>query len=152
MRKFNKKIIIVVVIVIVAAILALFFLFGRDDISKSNGVLWNGKQKIEKGYVESSISVPGFNQLSFQSDTTNQKVNIYNPETNSCSMNFSIILPDNTILWESEGIQPGYGLYDIEINKKLEKGTYKECAFTVRCFKDDIELNGCDIAFTLYVY
>ena len=39
-----------------------------------------------------------------------------------------------------------------ELNKELEKGTYEECTFTIRCYKDGVELNGCNIAFTLYVY
>ena len=133
-------------------ILALLFLFGRDDKKESNGILWNGKQNIEKEYEQSSISIPGFDEISFKSNSTNQKVNIYNPDTNKCTMNFSIIMPDNTILWAEENIQPGYGLYDIQINKELEKGTYEGCVFTVRCFRDNTELNGCNITFTLYVY
>lgn len=44
------------------------------------------------------------------------------------------------------------GLYDIQLNKELEKGTYEECTFTIRCYKDGVELNGCNIAFALYVY
>lgn len=150
MKKY--KAIYPVIAVAVILILASFFLFGRDDKKESNGILWNGKQDIEKEYEQSSISIPGFDVISFKSNSTNQKVNIYNPDTNNCTMSFSIIMPDNTILWAEENIQPGYGLYDIQINKELEKGTYEGCVFTVRCFRDDIELNGCNITFTLYVY
>ena len=67
-------------------------------------------------------------------------------------MDFSILIPDGSVLWSEENIQPGYGLYDIQLNKELEKGTYEECTFTIRCYKDGVELNGCNIAFTLYVY
>lgn len=73
-------------------------------------------------------------------------------DTNTCSMDFSILMPDGSVLWSEENIQPGYGLYDIQLNKELEKGTYEECTFTIRCYKDGVELNGCNIAFTLYVY
>lgn len=150
MKKYKTRYFIVIIAVIL--ILASLFLFGRDNKKESNGVLWNGKQSIEKEYEQSSISIPGFDEISFKSNSTNQKVNIYNPDINNCIMNFSIIMPDNTILWAEGNIQPGYGLYDIQINKELEKGTYEECIFTVRCFRDGIELNGCNIAFTLYVY
>lgn len=141
-----------IIAIAVMLILASLFLFGRDDKKGSNGILWNGKQSIEKEYEQSSISIPGFDEISFKSNSTNQKVNIYNPDTNNCTMNFSIIMPDNTILWAEENIQPEYGLYDIQINKELKKGTYEGCVFTVRCFRDGIELNGCNITFTLYVY
>ena len=66
-------------------------------------------------------------------------------------MNFSIEMPDGATLWSCENVQPGYGLYDIEINKELERGIYEECKFSVRCFRDNIEINGCNIRFTLYV-
>lgn len=149
MKKYTKK--IVTTVVITFTILALFFLFGRDDKQESNGILWNGNQKIERNYDQSSISIPGFTEMVFHSNTTNQKVNLHNPESNNCSMSFSIIMQDNTVIWEENNIQPGYGLYNIQINKELEKGTYEGCVFTVRCFRDEVELNGCNMAFTLYV-
>ena len=111
MKKY--KAIYLVIAVAVILILASFFLFGRDDKKESNGILWNEKQNIEKEYEQSSISIPGFDEISFKSNSTNQKVNIYNPDTNNCTMSFSIIMPDNTILWAEENIQPGYGLYDM---------------------------------------
>lgn len=153
MKKFKRKYVIAAVILImIVAILPLFFLFGRGDKEKSNGILWNGKQRIETEYKQSSIAIPGFDRIAFQSNSTNQKVNLYNPDTNTCSMDFSIIMQDNSVLWSENNIQPGYGLYNIQINKKLEKGTYEGCKFSVRCYRDGVELNGCDITFTLYVY
>lgn len=153
MKKFNKKYLIIAVMLIVAAVISpLLFLFGRENKEKSNGILWNGKQSIETEYEQSSIAIPGFDKMTFKSNSTNQKINLYNPESNNCSMDFFIIMPDNSVLWSEENIQPGYGLYDIQINKKLEKGTYEGCKFSVRCYRDGIELNGCDITFALYVY
>lgn len=122
-------------------IVLLFFLFGHGNELESNGVIWSGKQNIGKEYFQSSISIPGFNEIYFCSDSLNQKVNLYNPDDNTCTMNFSISMPDGTVIWEENNIQPGYGLYDIQINKKLEKGTYAGCVLSVRCFKDNLELN-----------
>lgn len=149
MRRLNKKYIIIPIVIMMVA--SLFFILKQNNKKDSNGVLWNGKQTIEKKYEQSSISIPCFNEISFLSDTTEQKVNLYNPESNDCSMNFSIVFPDGTVVWEEENIQPGYGVYNIQINKKLEKGTYKGCVFAVRCFRDRVELNGCNITFTLNV-
>ena len=142
----------ITIFLIIMLVVALFFVFTRNDEKDSNGVVWDGKQNIEKQREQSSIAIPGFNEISFLSDSINQKVNLYNPESNSCIMNFSIVMPDGTVIWEEENIQPGYGLYDIKLNQKLEKGTYEGCVFTVRCFRDGTELNGCNITFTMYVY
>ena len=139
MKKFKKKYAIAVLVIALVIIFPLLFLFGRNDKRESNGILWNGKQTIETNYEQSSIAIPGFTKISFEANSTNQKINLYNPDTNTC-------------LWSEENIQPGYGLYDIQLNKELEKGTYEECTFTIRCYKDGVELNGCNIAFTLYVY
>lgn len=135
------------------AIIIVLFSFGWlfNNKKDSNGVIWNGKQTIRQNHEQSYISIPGFDKMVFKSNSTSQKINIYNPDTNTCSMNFSIEMPDGTILWSCENIQPGYGLYDIEINKELERGIYEGCKFSVRCFRDDIEINGCNIKFTLYV-
>lgn len=148
MKKNKSKIIIFILIVI----LVLLYIVVHNNPKDSNGVLWNGKQTIEKKYEQSSISIPCFNEISFSSGSLDQKVNLYNPESNNCTMNFSIITSDGTVIWEENNIQAGYGIYDIKLNKELEKGTYEGCTFTVRCFRDGTELNGCNIAFTLYVY
>ena len=149
MNKFNKKYIIIPIVIMMVA--SLFFILKQNNEKDSNGVLWNGKQTIEKRHEQSSISIPCFNEISFSSGTTEQKVNLYNPESNGCSMNYRITLPDETVIWEEENIQPGYGVYDIQINEKLEKGTYEGCVFAVRCYRDGVELNGCNITFTLNV-
>lgn len=152
MKKFKKKYVIAVVVIALVIILPLLFLFGWNDKRESNGILWNGKQTIETNYKQSSIAIPGFTKISFEANSTNQKINLYNPDTNACSMDFSILMPDGSVLWSEENIQSGYGLYDIQLNKELEKGAYEKCIFTIRCYKDGVELNGCNIAFTLYVY
>lgn len=137
---------------VIFAIIVVLFSFGWFSHKKaSNGVIWNGKQTIKTDCEQSYISIPGFDKMIFKSNSTSQKTNIHNPDTNTCNMNFSIEMEDGTILWSCENVQPGYGLYDIEINKKLEKGTYKGCKFIVRCFRNDVEINGCNIGFTLYV-
>ena len=77
MRELNKKIMIVAIIIVL--LLTLFFVFTRNDEKDSNGVVWNGKQSIEKQHEQSSIAIPGLNEISFLSGSINQKVNLYNP-------------------------------------------------------------------------
>ena len=145
----NKKCIGIIISIIIIA--SLFFIFNHNSDKESNGVIWSGRQEVEKEYKSSSILVPGFNEIYFCADSLDQIVNLYNPDDNDCTMNFAIIMPDGTTIWEESNIQPGYGLYDIKINKKLEKGVYAGCVLSVRCFKDDLELNGCNITFTMHV-
>lgn len=124
----------------------------KKETPTSNGVIWNGRIETSAKHSTSQISIQGFNKICFLSGTLNQQVNFYNPETNDCVMNFCIKMPDGNILWEIENIYPGYGIYEIKLNKELEKGTYSDCTFVTRCFRDDVELNGCIIKFNLYVY
>jgi hypothetical protein len=68
-------------------------------------------------------------------------------------MQMRIEMSDNTVLWQSDSIQPGYGFYEIELAAPLETGIYDNCQFFVRCFdKTGAEINGGNIQFTLYVY
>ncbi len=132
--------------------LALFFFFGRDDKRESNGVVWNDIQKIQKTVDVKYIAVPGIDELYFTANETNQKVNLYNPDMNTCSMNMSIELSDGDIIWSMDNIQPGYGIYDIELNEELENGIYENTSLIIKCFTmDGVELNGGRIRFILYV-
>lgn len=144
----KKKICIGLIFAMIIVLFSFGWFFKKEE---SNGVVWNGKQTIQTKNEQSFISIPGFDKMVFESNTTKQKVNIHNPETNTCMMNFSIEMQDGTSIWSAENIYPGYGLYDIEINNILERGTYENCIFSIRCFKDNVEINGCNISFILYV-
>jgi len=127
------------------------FLFNTKNPT-SNGIEWNGKQDISVQSEVKRIAIPGFNEMVFASQQKNQKVNLYNPSENTCTMTFEMFMEDGTLLWHEENIQPGYGFYNIDINKILESGTYENCTLIVHCFDhNNIELNGGVIKFTLYV-
>lgn len=77
MKKFKKKYVIAVMVIALVIILPLLFLFGRNDKKENNGILWNGKQNIKTEYEQSSIAIPGFTKISFEANSTNQKINLY---------------------------------------------------------------------------
>ena len=133
----------------------IFVLIGYWHFNKpvdSNGVKWNGKQKIKVEKEVNYISIPGFNQLLFKSHTKTQKVNMYNPSENSCTMSMAMYLSDDTELWAADNIQPGNGFYEIELNTELDSGTYDGCILNIRCYdKNGTELNGGKMSFTLSV-
>lgn len=145
----NKIATIFTIVLVIIFVLVGYWRF--DKPVDSNGVKWNGKQKI-KVEEANCISIPGFNQLSFKIHTKIQKVNLYNPSENSCTMSMVMSLSDGTELWAADNIQPGNGFYEIELNTELDSGTYDGCILSIRCYdKNGTELNSGKMNFTLFV-
>ncbi len=97
------------------------------------------------------ISVPGFESLTIDADSTDAEVDLYNPDNNECYFEISIILPDTgEELYKSKYISPGQHLYSIELNTKLEKGEYDAVLhYSTYSLEDYSPLNGANIPFTL---
>lgn len=147
---------------IIAAVFALLFLIvgalivlPRDNANPLPidplSTLWGGNRRNVTRQEGKSISIPGFDSLTFRAGTTSQSVNFQNPEVNGDRLfKFALCVEDSQI-WESGYCQAGHGYYDIEIDRALTAGEYP-AALKVRCFKPDgEELNGARINFTLYV-
>ena len=101
-----------------------------------------------------TISIPGFDVMNIKADTTEQSVNLYNPEENICYFKMSIFLNDGTLLWESQLIEPGKGVYDITLTQTLSVGAYEDCILKYETFTMDENqspLNGAETKFTLNV-
>lgn len=153
MKKVHKLNVMIILVVMIASFYLLYQNAHRPTLN-SNGVKWDGvKQNSSLKEVPINyIMIPGFTELHFSANRKVQFVNFYNPESNSCSMSMSIILPDGEEIWSCENIQPGYGIYEIELAKPLDRKLYEGCHYKVRCFKNDgTELNGGNIKFNLYI-
>lgn len=161
MRKYNKKIVTYTTIysLILLAITLPMLIFvclnkcSSDKPLSSSGIKWGGNNiTVNRDKNEKYIAIPCFTDLTFRANQTAQKVNIYNPEENECIMDFSIVLSDGTVIWESDNTFPGYGFHDIELTKPLSSGTY-EARLTTRCFTIDkkSELNGNSFKFKINV-
>lgn len=101
-----------------------------------------------------TIDIPGFDVMNFKAGTTEQSVNLYNPEQNTCYFKMTILLNDGTTLWESKLVEPGRAIYDITLNQSLPEGEYEDCTLKYECFAMDEEqmpLNGSEIKFILKV-
>lgn len=123
------------------------------DNNVSSGIKWNGNSiTVNRDKSKKYIAIPCFTDVNFIANQTSQKVNIYNPEDNECIMNFSIVLSDGTVIWESNNTHPGYGFHDIELTQTLSAGTY-EARLVTRCFTMDkkSELNGSSFKFKINV-
>lgn len=92
--------------------------------------------------------------MNLKAGTTEQSVNLYNPEQNSCYFKMSILLSDRTVLWESGLVEPGKAIYNLTLNQIPSAGTYENCILKYECFsmdEDQTPLNGSEIEFTLNV-
>ena len=101
-----------------------------------------------------TIDIPGFAAMNFQAGVTEQAVNLYNPEQNTCYFKMTILLSDGTKLWESELVEPGKAIYEITLNEPLEAGEYEDCTLKYECFElndEQTPLNGSEIKFSLNV-
>lgn len=120
-------------------------------IEDDNADNWKGDKDLYNPQSEvPMIDIPGITSLVFQPDTTNQKVNFYNPETNDCMFRMTLNV-DGKQYWQSGYCAPGKGYYDIELTEPLESGTYS-AYLLVECFKEDgTRLNGANVEFELQV-
>ena len=110
----------------------------------SDGQKWRGKQVIEQTQDQvKQISIPGIDKMTFTANDTEQRVNIYNPETNDCTIVFSLYI-DEELLWRSGKCVPGYGFYDITLAHGLEAGNYQG-VLLYECERDGKQLNSAKV-------
>lgn len=112
-----------------------------DD--ESDGTPWHGKQVIERQTEVKHIEIPGIDRMYFKAWKTVQKVNIYNPESNDCTISYKLIMKGK-VIWKSEKCYPGYGFYEIKLTHGLEAGTYNAHLLHV-CERDGQQLNSANM-------
>lgn len=119
----------------------------------SSAVDWNGKKKNEVENEERTIAIPGFETITLKADETKQEVNFHNPDINDCYFKLTLIHHDGALLWKSELIEPGKGMYEIELEKALTAGEFEDAVLKYECFSltDQSPLNGSEIKLKLIV-
>lgn len=119
----------------------------------SSAVDWSGKKSKQLSGESDSIAIPGFTELYFNANTKQQQVNFHNPEINDCYFKLSLLTSEGEQLWQSELIEPGKGLYTIELEKELPEGTIDDAVLKYECFtldKNQSPLNGSEINLTIH--
>ena len=113
---------------------------------------YTGDREVYQGEKNTdTIDIPGFEAINLKAGTTEQSVNLYNPEQNTCYFKMSLILADGTVLWESDLVALGKAIYDLTLTEALDAGEY---ALKYECFAMDeaqTPLNGSEIKLTLHV-
>lgn len=154
----KKKITITSIAMVVLLVIALA---GYSHFKKKSDLLnvdssavdWNGKKNKEVNTQEATIAIPGFEKVTLKAEETKQEVNFHNPEINDCYFKLSLIHPDGFILWASDLIEPGKGMYAIELEEALSAGEYEDAVLKYECFSltDQSPLNGSEINLKLVV-
>lgn len=119
----------------------------------SSAVNWNGKRKAESKGNNDSIAIPGFSKLMFIANKRTQQVNFFNPEANDCYFKLTLLTENGETLWTSDLIEPGKGLYSIELLQELPEGQHENAVLKYECFtldEDQSPLNGSEINLTIH--
>lgn len=154
--KKNKKIFLVSLLLCLLIVVSAGRYFNTDQNKEidTEGQTWTGKKTNDAQKKSDSIAIPGFESMTFSKNQTLQSVNFYNPEVNNCYFKLSLLLPDGTKIWESKFIEPGNGVYEIDLDQTLEEGEYNSTILKYQCFTIDDQqtpLNGSEIKFKLNV-
>ena len=116
---------------------------------------YTGDREVYQGEKNTdTIDIPGFEAINLKAGTTEQSVNLYNPEQNTCYFKMSLILADGTVLWESDLVAPGKAIYELTLTEALDAGVYADTILKYECFAMDeaqTPLNGSEIKLTLHV-
>lgn len=100
------------------------------------------------------ILITGFEKMRLKAGTFSQDCDLlYNSAANDCDIIFSLYLPDDTVFFVSDPVKPGDRVENMEIDQRLEAGTYEGCRMLCDCYDAETEktLNGAEATFTLEV-
>lgn len=106
-----------------------------------------------KGKADDGILIPGYDTVVMDAGVTAMPMSIGNPKENDCLIKISILLEDETVLYQSEFIAPGQGMTEVPLSQSLDAGTYDTIA-RFECFMDNAThtpLNVADSGFVLIV-
>lgn len=151
----KKKITLIIVLLLLLLIGICIYLKSTPDTpllpTDNNASEWSGNQDLNKPATDfPKIGIPGITSLVFNANTTEQKVNFYNPAENDCMFLMSLFV-DDKCYWESGYVEPGKGYYDISLSEVIPSGNYS-AYLQVQCFKQDgTALNSANVEFNLSV-
>lgn len=94
-------------------------------------------REIGKTGVVLGIQLPGYEKINLQSGTLTQNVNFPNAQGNSVYFRLTLALNDtNEVIYQSNLVEPGNTLYQIELEKQLSPGEYP-CSIHYETFTMD---------------
>ena len=133
----NKKNIIIIISIIVAFAIGLYFAFSIGYNSKQTSQFNAETSQFNPEFEENQtkeqaptgskkgVEIPGYTTIVIPSGKTDVEVDFFNPKENNVYFEIALILNDTQEeIYKSKLISPGQHLYNINLNKPLEKGNY----------------------------
>lgn len=164
MNKSKKRLFIALIVILIVAVLAVggivvYNNFFAKKPSASDGVVgkissdWNAGSEDETAPQSKGTQIPGYSTAEMNANDKSLHLSIGNPKTNKCGFYATLKLEDDTVLYKSELLEPGYGLTEVPLSETLEKGEYTamvlyEC---VTLDEKHTPLNSAESEFTLIV-
>ena len=146
-----------VLVVVVASVIALLLFLilkgcSGEKTPNADNVASDNTATVEKN--PDSIAIPGYEMLELKAGSKEQSLCMPNPPQNCCYFQICLYLEDDTLLWQSELIEPGTNSKPIVLSKTLEKGMYPNAVLRYSCYRMDENLsplNGAETKLTLWV-
>lgn len=102
---------------------------------------------------QTSISFPGYPDITIKSTEQKIPIVLVNPEGNPCYFKFEAVLTETEeILLESGWVEPGKAIEGIALEKALQPGNYQlEIHISTRSLDNGEAMNGGNIKTSLFV-
>lgn len=140
------------VLLLLIGVIAFFFDSNQGSVYTPSGEQFTQQENVEKN--EDSIAIPGYEAITLTADTKVQTIGFPNPAANTCYFQISLYLEDETLLWQSELVEPNAISDPIVLNQPLAAGSYPNATLKYDCYTMDgtmKQLNGAATKLTLWV-
>ena len=136
MDKSKKKLITVIIVILILALISIggvvvYNNFFAGKAPSSTGVVgrisdgwYTGVEDEASSQSDVGSQITGYGTAEMNSGDTRLHLSIGNPKANECGFYATLKLEDGTVLYESDLLEPGYGLPDVPLSQTLEPGEY----------------------------
>lgn len=129
------------------------FLLSENEPGLEQEREFEKQQTFTQQNASESIAIPGFEKMKIPAGQTTVPAYLYNPENNKCYFEIALLLADSKEeIYKSKLVRPGQKLYEIELNRAMEKGDYDAVVhYSTYALADYADMNGANVPFTLSV-
>lgn len=143
--------------VIVGATIVSTLLFfvgaGYDVVLNKNIIFEEDQYRLTGEESADKITIPGFEAWNIPAGETKVESRFYNPEKNECYFVLTVEIEETgEVIYQSNYLKPGQYLYEVELKRAMEEGTYRAVLhYSTYSTIDDSPMNGAAVPFSLVV-
>lgn len=145
--------VMVIIGITMLATIGFFVGAGYDFVLKKTIAFEDDQYRAGSVASADRITIPGFETWNIPAGETEVNAMFYNPEKNQCYFVLSVILEDSgELIYESKYLKPGQYLYEVELLRALDAGTYNAILqYNTYSTIDYSPMNGASVPFSLVV-